>query len=129
MQKKCNNYALKLLMEQIKNQMKHLVLLLVFATNFLNAQSFSITGKIALEDNEKMAATSVFLYTENNENLLKAVVTDDTGNFTFQGIKTGNYVLKINYIGFESYTSTVFTINDKNVELSLISLQRATAEL
>lgn len=109
--------------------MKQLLLFLVFASNFLNAQSFSITGKIALEENEKVAVTSVFLYPESNQNLLKAVVTDAAGSFTFQGIKAGNYVLKIKYIGFEPYTSKVFTVADKNVDLPLISLQKATAEL
>jgi outer membrane receptor protein involved in Fe transport len=110
-------------------QMKQFLLLLVFTTNFLNAQSFSITGKIALAENEKIAVTSVLLYPDNNQNLLKAVVTDATGNFIFQGIKPGNYILKINYVGFESYASKVFTIVDKNIELPLISLQKATAEL
>ena len=57
------------------------------------------------------------------------MVTDAAGSFTFQGIKARNYVLKIDYIGFEPYTSKVFTIADKNIELPLISLQKATAEL
>lgn len=109
--------------------MKQFLLLLIFVTNFLNAQSFFITGKIAPEESEKIAVTSVLLYPENNQNLLKAVVTDATGSFAFQGIKAGKYVLKINYIGFESYTSNVVTITDKNIELPLISLQKSTAEL
>ena len=109
--------------------MKQFLLLLIFVTNFLNAQSFSINGKIMLAENEKIAVTSVLLYPENNQTLLKAVVTDAAGSFTFQGIKPGNYTLKINYIGFESYTSKVFTVSDKNVELPLIFLQKATSEL
>lgn len=109
--------------------MKQFLLLLVFASNFLNAQSFSINGKIALADNEKMAVTSVLLYSENNQTLLKAVVTDASGSFTFRGIKPGNYTLKINYIGFESYTSKAFTVADKNLELPIIALQKATSEL
>jgi iron complex outermembrane recepter protein len=110
--------------------MKQLVLVLVcIATNFLNAQSFSITGKIALEDNEKMAITSVNLYPENNQNLLKVVVTSANGGFSFQNVKPGNYVLKISYIGCEPYTSKVFTVLDKNVQLPVIALQKATAEL
>jgi hypothetical protein len=109
--------------------MKQLVFFLVFFTNFVNAQSFSINGKIALEENEKMAFTSVFLYPENSQNFLKIAVTNDTGSFVFQGIKAGNYTIKINYVGFESYISAVFTIIDKNVELPTINLKAATAEL
>ncbi len=116
-------------MQQINNQMKQILLVVVLITNFLNAQSFSINGKIALEDTKKMAVTSVFLYPESSQNLLKAVVTDAAGSFIFQGIKAGNYVVKIKYLGFESYTSSVFTISDKNVDLPLISLKVATSEL
>lgn len=109
--------------------MKKILILFVFVTNFLNAQSFSINGKIALEDNKKMAGTSVLLYPENNQTFLKVVVIDDAGNFAFQGIKSGNYELKIDALGFESYKSAVFTIVDKNVTLPLIVLKIATSEL
>lgn len=109
--------------------MKQFLLLIVLVTNFLNAQSFSINGKIALEDNKKMAVTSVLLYPENNQTLLKVVVIDDAGNFAFQGIKAGNYVLKIDALGFESYKSAVFTIVDKNITLPVIVLKIATSEL
>lgn len=109
--------------------MKHFLLLFVFATNFLTAQSFSITGKIAIGENEKMAVTSVFLYPENSQNLLKVVVTNTAGSFVFQGIKAGNYTVKVKYVGFESYTSAVFSVVDKNIELPIINLKTATAEL
>lgn len=109
--------------------MKKILLLFVLVTNFLNAQSFSINGKIALKDNKKMAVTSVLLYPENNQTFLKVVVIDDAGNFSFEGIKAGNYVLKIDALGFESYKSTVFTIVDKNITLPLIVLKIATSEL
>lgn len=109
--------------------MKQFLVLVFLATNFLNAQSFSVTGKIAADQNEKIAATSVFLYPEASENLLKVVVSDASGSFRFQGISPGNYFLKINYIGFEPYKSDVFTIADKNVELPLITLKIATSNL
>ena len=109
--------------------MKKILFLFVLVTNFLNAQSFSINGKIALEDNKKMAVTSVLLYPENNQTFLKVVVIDDSGNFAFQGIKAGNYVIKIDALGFESYKSAVFTIVDKNITLPVIVLKIATSEL
>ena len=101
----------------------------LLASSFLNAQSFSINGKIALESNEKAAVTSILLYPENSQTLVKAVVTDSNGNFIFSNIKTGNYFIKINYIGFQSYNSNVFSITDKNIELPLIALQKSTEAL
>ena len=109
--------------------MKYYYFFFLLASSFLNAQSFSINGKIALESNEKAAVTSILLYPENSQTLVKAVVTDSNGNFIFSNIKTGNYFIKINYIGFQSYNSNVFSITDRNIELPLIALQKSTEAL
>ena len=109
--------------------MKYYCFFFLLASSFLNAQSFSINGKIAFESNEKNAVTSILLYPENSQTLLKAVVTDSNGNFIFSNIKTGNYLIKINYIGYQSYNSNVFSITDKNIELPLILLQKSTEAL
>jgi hypothetical protein len=109
--------------------MKYYYFFFLLASSFLNAQSFSINGKIVLENNEKAAVTSILLYPENSQTLVKAVVTDSNGNFIFSNIKTGNYLIKINYIGYQSYNSNVFSINDKNIELPLIALQKSTEAL
>ena len=109
--------------------MKYYYFFFLLASSFLNAQSYSINGKIALESNEKATVTSILLYPENSQTLVKAVVTDSNGNFIFSNIKTGNYFIKINYIGFQSYNSNVFSITDKNIELPLIALQKSTQAL
>lgn len=109
--------------------MKYYYFFFLLASSFLNAQSYSINGKIALESNEKAPVTSILLYPENSQTLVKAVVTDSNGNFIFSNIKTGNYFIKINYIGFQNYNSTVFSITDKNIELPLIALQKSTEAL
>ena len=109
--------------------MKYYYFFFLLTSSFLNAQSFSINGKIVLENNEKAAVTSILLYPENSQTLVKAVVTDSNGNFIFSNIKTGNYLIKINYIGYQSYNSNVFSINDKNIELPLIALQKSTEAL
>lgn len=109
--------------------MKYYYFFFFLASSFLNAQSFSINGKIALENNEKTAVTSILLYPENSQTLVKAVVTDSNGNFIFSNIKTGNYLIKINYVGYQSYNSNVFSITDKNIELPLIALQKSTETL
>jgi hypothetical protein len=109
--------------------MKYYYFFFLLASSFLNAQSYSINGKISLESNEKVAVTSILLYPENSQTLVKAVVTDSNGNFIFSNIKTGNYFIKINYIGFQSYNSNVFSITDRNIELPLIALQKSTEAL
>jgi iron complex outermembrane recepter protein len=109
--------------------MKYYYFFFLLASSFLNAQSYSINGKISLESNEKAPVTSILLYPENSQTLVKAVVTDSNGNFIFSNIKTGNYFIKINYIGFQSYNSNVFSITDRNIDLPLIALQKSTEAL
>ena len=107
----------------------YLLLFILITTNFLNAQSFSISGKITLEANEKIAVTSVVLYFESNQKISKTVATDNNGDYIFSDIKTGNYFIEINYVGFQTYKSAVFTIVDKNIIPPIIQLQKATQEL
>lgn len=109
--------------------MKYYYFFFLLAATYLNAQSFSIKGKINLETNEKTTVTSILLYPENSQILVKAVVTESEGNFTFFNIKTGNYLIKVNYVGFQTYSSNVFTILDKNIELPIIVLQKSTEVL
>jgi hypothetical protein len=95
--------------------MKYYYFFFLLAATYLNAQSFSIKGKINLETNEKTTVTSILLYPENSQILVKAVVTESEGNFTFFNIKTVNYFIKVNYFVFQKYSSNLFTILDKNI--------------
>ena len=116
-------------MVQTKTRMKLYYFFFLLATSLLTAQSFSITGKIALETNEKTAATSIFLYLENSQTLVKAVVTNDDGSYNFSNIKAGNYYTKINYLGFQEYSGKPFTLVDKDITIPLIVLEKSTEEL
>ena len=114
---------------QTKIQMKRYYFFFLLVTSFLNAQSFSVSGKITLETNEKTAVTSIFLYPENSERLVKTVVSDTNGRFTISNIKGGNYFIKVTYVGFQNYSSNIFTLVDKNIEIPLIVLQKSTEAL
>ena len=107
----------------------YLLLCILIITNFLNAQSFSISGKITLEANEKIAVTSVVLHSENNQTFSKTVATDNNGNYIFSDIKTGNYFIEINYVGFQTYKSAIVILVDKNIILPIIQLQKSTQQL
>ena len=109
--------------------MKLYYLFFLLATSLLTAQSFSINGKITLETKEKTAVTSAFLYLENTQTLVKVVVTNEEGSYTFSNIKAGNYYIKINYLGFQNYNSGVFSLVDKEITLQPVIIQKSTEEL
>lgn len=109
--------------------MKYFYCLILLASSFIHAQNFSINGKLSLDTNEKTAVTSILLYAENNQTLVKVTVTDANGNFNFSNIKSGKYYIKVNYVGFQSYTSNIFSVEDKNYTLPLILLEKSTEAL
>ena len=62
-----------------------------------------ISGKIkSIDDKSNLEFASVSLFRSNNIDLVEGTITDSKGRFIFKNIVTGNYILKISFIGFES---------------------------
>ena len=62
-----------------------------------------ISGKVkSVNDKSNLEFASVSLFKSNNKDLVEGTITDSKGRFIFKSIVTGNYILKISFIGFES---------------------------
>ena len=62
-----------------------------------------ISGKVkSINDKSNLEFASVSLFKSNNKDLVEGTITDSKGRFIFKSIVTGNYILKISFIGFES---------------------------
>ena len=62
-----------------------------------------ISGKVkSINDKSNLEFASVSLFKSNNKDLVEGTITDSKGRFIFKSIETGNYILKISFIGFES---------------------------
>jgi outer membrane receptor protein involved in Fe transport len=88
-----------------------------------NTQQFSLSGKV---DAEKVNQMEINLFNAENK-LMKTEITDSKGNFNFNDLASGNYSLKINKNGAETYQSENIAITG-NTTLPSISLNEKVIE-
>ena len=91
-----------------------IIFLLIAQSSWLKAQ-FSISGKITdAESGKTLSGTTVTL-----ENSTRGTVTNQQGFYSLKNLKSGSYLLKISYLGFEKVTKLVDLQDDKILDFSL----------
>ena len=76
-----------------------------FYSNRCKAQ-FAISGKVISEKNESVTNASVLLLQAKDSALIKGVITNHSGDYLFEKIPGGTYIISCTYSGFEPiYTS------------------------
>jgi iron complex outermembrane receptor protein len=82
---------------------------------FLSFAQSTITGKISdQETNQPLAGAHILL-----ENTYKTAISYTDGKFSFTGLKSGTYQLKISYVGYETYYSDFKLTRDTTIQISL----------
>ncbi len=81
------------------------------ATNWSKKETLgTVSGKIKNEaNNEPLKYASISLIDMISNKIVEGSITDEKGKFLFDGIKTGEFVLKISYIGYEDKEITFVT--------------------
>ncbi|CAN5393021.1 TonB-dependent receptor [soil metagenome] len=104
-----------------------LFLILIFTTYKIYGQDFQIKGTIkSASDSTGLPGASVVM--ENAETGgTKGIAADMEGNFNIQGLEAGEYLLKIQFIGFLPYSQEKTMANDVN--LGDIYLEEETTTL
>jgi hypothetical protein len=102
--------------------------LLVCGTSFAQT-AVKITGKITDEKAEPIAYALVKLVKHGDTALIKKVQTGFEGEFTFDQVLTGEYVLLINMVGYKNNQTTKIAIGKADVILPNISLESLTNQL
>lgn len=95
------------------------------ALNFALAQSagYQIAGKIADHNNKAINTATVSLLATKDSSVVKTLVGDANGNFTFDNIKNGSYFVRVTTIGFNNYSGDSIKVEDRSVHLPAIQLQ------
>lgn len=80
----------------------------------------SVKGKVVEASSKKpVAFASVTLNKFSDSSLVSGALTNEAGDFTIDQVPAGTYLLKINFIGFKTYFSEKFTIDQNNLEIKL----------
>ncbi|MEO8110702.1 MAG: TonB-dependent receptor [Ginsengibacter sp.] len=93
------------------------VFFLIFFGAKVNAQIITgskVTGKVLLENNLPAKNATISLLNQKDSAAIKIAVPDDAGNFEFENLKAGNYLISISHTGYKKYFSNPFSIDDKN---------------
>ena len=88
-----------------------------------NAQqiTYSIFGKVTAR-NEASDKFTVSLLRSQDSVIVKSVITDNGGSYSFEKVKNGSYIIGCSISGFKKYLSESFIVDGNNVEIPRISL-------
>ncbi|MBL7813997.1 MAG: TonB-dependent receptor [Saprospiraceae bacterium] len=94
---------------------------LTFATLSF-AQSGKINGRVVAADGKAMEFVTVTLHRVKDTALVKGAITDATGNYEFDLLKNGQYLVVAQQVGLKKATSTPLSISDNTLTVNDLKL-------
>jgi len=92
------------------------------------AAAITITGTIISEKNEASNNTIIYLMDSSNKTIIKTETPAENGNFLFENVTAGTYLIKISENGKQLYLGEPFSAN-QSTELKTITLSAATSAI
>ena len=110
-----------------------LTLIFLIASKVLLAQTLpgAITGKVTDGGDQKIIdAATVSLLKASDSSLMKISLTDKSGNFSFDNLSNGKYLLMATYIGQLKVYSYSFELkNGENLATGVLQLKETVKKL
>lgn len=106
----------------------YLLLLNFLIASFAYAQA-KVTGKVLVENNVPLASATAYLMKAKTTVILKAVVTDENGEYQFSDIQAGSYYVDVKMVGYMANKSNVFDISKSDYKVPTILLNTDTRKL
>lgn len=94
---------------------------LTFATLSF-AQTGKINGRVVAADGKAMEFVTVTLHRAKDTALVKGAITDATGNYEFDLLKNGQYLVVAQQVGLKKATSTPLSISDNSLTVNDLKL-------
>jgi hypothetical protein len=109
---------------------KLLLLLLVGSSVIASAQRFSIKGQLVDTLNAPLSSATVLLLNQKDSSLVNFAVGDAEGRFEIKNIAKGDYIFKVTFLGFRTFTKKVSAPEvGQLVELGRIKMEPASNDL
>lgn len=83
----------------------------------------TVNGMVTDEQKKPLDYATVVLFNQADSSLVKSVVTDASGRFSFLQINPGNYYIKSSLMGYSTSKSPFFKIDAKSPNITLQDLQ------
>src|SRR4051812_44527505 len=85
--------------------------------------SSRISGIVQDDQGKALQSATVSLLKAKDSSLVKAAVTDKSGQYEFINIKDGNYLVSISSVGYAKNHSKSFELNGTDVTVPSLSLK------
>src|SRR6267142_2470144 len=86
-----------------------------------------ISGSLSDENGKPIAFSTVSLLKAADSTIVMGTLSNETGQFTFDHISSGRYVVKATVVGYKTATTEAFAITPNTPEMILPSLKMAQA--
>ncbi|GAB3746817.1 TonB-dependent receptor [Spirosoma pomorum] len=93
------------------------------------AARFTIQGHVVDTASAPLPSSTVMLLSPKDSSMVNFGRTDEKGVFTFKNLRSGNYILKISFVGYIPYNLLVKPTGDAVVNLGDLKLKPITKEL
>jgi iron complex outermembrane recepter protein len=105
--------------------------LLFFVLIKTNAQTTTkIMGTVADNTGKAIPAATILLQKTKDSSLVKTAISNATGIYVFEGVKTGEYFVTASAVGFTPITSNAFVLNENETKnIAGLSLSAASKNL
>ena len=107
-----------------------LACLCLFISRQLNAQA-TIRGIIKDDHGKTLQFANVLLLKSTDSSLVKGMITDASGKYFFENMKSGNYMVTASFAGMNQVYSKIFeiTVDKKEIELDALIMKNGGVEL
>jgi len=98
-----------------------------FCASLMFAQ-YEIKGNITDSIGRSIVYANAILLQKSDTKLVKGGISDENGNFLLPNIKKGEYLLKINFVGYKEIEKQLIIIN-QDIDLGVLQLEEEAYEL
>lgn len=92
-------------------------------THAQTAQSAHISGVLLDEQGKPMIYATASLLNAQDSSLIKGAISNEQGNYTFDHVKTGRYIIKASNIGYEKALTQPFAVTEASPNVNLPELK------
>jgi hypothetical protein len=109
---------------------KFLIFGLIFTLLGSLSYAQQVSGVVKDEQGKGMEKTTVSLLNAKDSSLAKLAVTKDNGQYSFDELKAGSYLLKISYVGYTPVFSKIFEVaGSGQVQVPEMIMTKVSSEL
>ena len=115
---------------QLKRLFSLIILLITFASAFAQIDNAVVSGVVRHQQSKELLPYVNVVVTDSDDSFLTGTITNEKGIFTIEGLSTGDYSVKVSFMGF-SEEVVPFHVGRLNnfLDLGTISLTETTMEL